>query len=205
VQSFSGCFPSCGAHDSERRRRDETHRCTDDWRRDDIGRLELLLYPVIYVFWRKRHLGTAAAGRTLLSDAQPVSNPAQNRNHRPSGTRAETRDCFGPTMVRWVMAGRARPWPAVGQSDTCRRRWGPFSLLGAKVLPVLPRRAGHDGSRGLQPRGGAQQPAVAERRLKGFMTLRFRASLRDARLSPHYSAGSAHGYHHRSRSATSQK
>jgi Cu(I)/Ag(I) efflux system membrane protein CusA/SilA len=25
------------------------------------GILELLLYPVIYVFWRKRHLGTAAA------------------------------------------------------------------------------------------------------------------------------------------------
>jgi Cu(I)/Ag(I) efflux system membrane protein CusA/SilA len=26
------------------------------------GVLELLLYPVIYVFWRRRHLGTTAAG-----------------------------------------------------------------------------------------------------------------------------------------------
>ena len=44
------------ASHASRRRCDETHRHTDDRRRYTSAILELLIYPVIYVIWRRREL-----------------------------------------------------------------------------------------------------------------------------------------------------
>jgi Cu(I)/Ag(I) efflux system membrane protein CusA/SilA len=107
------------------------------------GILELLLYPVIYVFWRKRHLGTPLArpSDAIAPDAAttPVefdapSRPASASESKPSSRR---RPWFIIVLILLLAAGGFFAWQKFGHgSPNGSTSRAPFMTQKVKDLTV---------------------------------------------------------------------
>src|SRR5207247_4941768 len=75
------------------------------------GILELLLYPVIYVFWRKRHLGTPLARPEAFASSVAATAPVELA---PLGVSAESTPIpAAPATEVTLPSSRRRRWRLV--------------------------------------------------------------------------------------------
>lgn len=107
------------------------------------GILELLLYPVIYVLWRKRHLGTPLAVSNLgaLPDQanSPGNMPRTQSTPEVSPTARPRRPWFGIVLVLLVATGIGGffTWQKFGHGDSVERNpAAPFATQRVKDLTV---------------------------------------------------------------------
>jgi hypothetical protein len=106
------------------------------------GILELLLYPVIYVIWRKRHLGTPLAASSVATlpteTIAPVPTSAQATSEA-SPTSHQRRSWFGIVLVVVVAVGIGGffSWQKFGQGNSGSTNSGtPFAMQKVKDLSV---------------------------------------------------------------------
>ncbi len=105
------------------------------------GILELLLYPVIYVIWRKRHLGTSLAASSVA--ALPVETTASvapvQTAHAVSPTSRPRRLWFGVVLIVLVIIGVSGffAWQKFGHGSSRGASSGtPFAMQKVNDLSV---------------------------------------------------------------------